>query len=169
MNAYVLTISDSGAAGKRVDTAGPAVCKILTNAGYKVAGNDILADDYSSIVRRLTELTDDNYNLIITTGGTGFSKRDITPEATEAVITRKTPGLNEYMRMQSAQIANRAMLSRATSGIKDNSLIINLPGSEKAASENLQFILPLLKHGIDILTGADSNCGVPINNNSTTE
>ncbi len=153
MNALVLTISDKGAIGQRVDTAGPAVAKLLTTNGYEVVDNPILPDDYNQIVHSLNSAVANNINLIITVGGTGFSKRDITPEATEAVITRKTPGLNELMRLESLKITNRAMLSRATSGLKDNSLIINLPGSEKAATENLQFILPILEHGLQIFLG----------------
>lgn len=159
MNAIVLTISDKGSVGERVDTAGPAVSKLLTTAGYTILDTDILPDDYEQIVSNLQELVDKQVNLIITVGGTGFSKRDITPEATKAVIERETPGLNEMMRLESYKITNRAMLSRATSGICQNSLIVNLPGSEKAAKENLNFILPVLQHGLDILLGFDANCG----------
>lgn len=163
MNAIVLTISDKGSQGKRIDTAGPAVCKMLTEVGYEVIDNPILPDEFDLIVNNLNKYVERNVSLIITAGGTGFSKRDITPEATKAVITRATPGLDEVMRLTSMQITNRAMLSRATSGLKDNSLIINLPGSEKAATENLASILPTLKHGLQILLGHDSNCGVEVN------
>lgn len=162
MNALVLTISDKGSRGERIDTAGPSVCKALEVAGYDVIDNIIIADDYDQIVTNLNRAVNNNINLIITAGGTGFSKRDITPEATKAVIERETPGLNELMRLESFKITNRAMLSRATSGLKDNSLIVNLPGSEKAATENLSFILPILEHGLQILLGEDSNCGVPL-------
>lgn len=161
MNALVLTISDKGSVGERVDTAGPAVSQLLTTNGYTVLDNPILPDDFEQIVSSLNQAVNDNINLIVTVGGTGFSKRDITPEATLAVVERLTPGLNELMRFESLKITNRAMLSRATSGLKDNSLIINLPGSEKAAVENLQFVLPILEHGLQILLGEDSNCGVP--------
>lgn len=160
MNAIVLTISDKGSRGERVDTAGPAVCKLLTTNGYEVVDNIIIPDDFDMIKDNLNKHVEMDINLIITAGGTGFSKRDITPEATKAVIERETPGLNELMRLESLKITNRAMLSRATSGIKNNSLIINLPGSKKAATENLQFILPILKHGLEILLGLDSNCGI---------
>lgn len=162
MNALVLTISDKGSRGERVDTAGPRVCKMLTAAGYNVTDNIIIADDFKQIVSELEAAVDANINLIVTAGGTGFSKRDITPEATKAVITRETPGLNELMRFESLKVTNRAMLSRATSGLKNNSLIINLPGSEKAAAENLSFVLPILEHGLQILLGSASDCGLPI-------
>lgn len=162
MNAVVLTISDKGAKGLRVDTAGPAICQLLTNAGYEVLENIIIADDFTQIVTHLKQYISADINLIITAGGTGFSRRDITPEATKAVITRETPGLNELMRIESYKITNRAMLSRATSGLNNNSLIINLPGSEKAATENLNSILPILNHGLDILLGNDSDCGVSL-------
>ncbi len=159
MKAIVITISDKGSVGKRIDTAGPAIVKLLEEANFKVIDNPILPDDYNTIVDALNKSVSNNINLIVTVGGTGFSKRDVTPEATEAVIERKTPGLNETMRFESSKITNRAMLSRATSGIKNNSLIINLPGSKKAAAENLSFIIPSLEHGLKILLGLDSNCG----------
>ncbi|WOO87258.1 MogA/MoaB family molybdenum cofactor biosynthesis protein [Mollicutes bacterium LVI A0039] len=162
MKAIVLTISDKGAIGQRVDTAGPAVTKLLEAHGYEVIDNPILPDDFEQIVSSLNQAVNNEISLILTVGGTGFSKRDITPEATQAVITRQTPGLNELMRLESLKITNRAMLSRATSGLKDNSLIVNLPGSEKAATENLGFILPILEHGLKILLGEDANCGVPV-------
>lgn len=162
MNAIVLTISDKGSRGERVDTAGPAVCKLLSANSYEVVDNIIIPDDFDMITNNLNKYVEMGINLIITAGGTGFSKRDITPEATKAVIERETPGLNELMRLESLKITNRAMLSRATSGLKDNSLIINLPGSEKGATENLEFILPILQHGLQILLGEDSNCGVPV-------
>lgn len=160
ISAKVLTISDKGSQGLRVDTAGPRVCKELEANGFNVVENIIIPDDYDMIVKKLEEYVLEDINLIITVGGTGFSKRDITPEATKAVVERETPGLNELMRLESLKITNRAMLSRASSGIKNNSLIINLPGSEKAAAENLNCLFPILKHGLEILLGLDSNCGV---------
>ncbi len=165
MNALVLTISDKGSVGQRIDTAGPAVCGMLQDHNYHVVDNPILPDDFGAIKQALLEAVNKNINLIITVGGTGFSKRDITPEATKAVIKRETPGLNELMRFESMKITKRASLSRATSGIVDNTLIVNLPGSEKAAVENLGFIIEQLKHGLEILLGLDANCGVEIKNN----
>lgn len=162
MKTIVITVSDKGSRGERVDTAGPAVCEILNNNNYQVVDNIIVPDEYDIIVSKLNEYVAAGINLIITTGGTGFSKRDITPEATKAVIERETPGLNELMRFESLKVTNRAMLSRATSGLKDNSLIVNLPGSEKAARENLQTLIPILGHGLDILVGKDADCGVPV-------
>ncbi len=158
MTTTVLTVSDKGFNGQRIDTAGPAVVKMLNEAGFNVLENKILADEYNQIVNYLTTCVNQKINLVITVGGTGFSKRDITPEATNFVIERQTPGLNELMRLESYKLTNRAMLSRATSGIKDDTLIINLPGSEKAATENLSFILPILIHGLQILLGTASEC-----------
>lgn len=164
MNAIVITVSDKGSRGERIDTAGPAVSALLSTNGYDVIDNIIIPDELELISNALSQYIDQDINLIITAGGTGFSKRDVTPEATKAVIERETPGLNEMMRLESYKITNRAMLSRATSGIKDNSLIVNLPGSEKAATENLEFILPVLKHALEILLDVDSDCGVPVKN-----
>ncbi|MFV0246691.1 MAG: molybdenum cofactor biosynthesis protein B [Mycoplasmatales bacterium] len=162
MNCVVITVSDKGSQGLREDTAGPAVSNLLEQNDYQVLENSIIPDDFDLIVNTLEEYVSKDINLILTVGGTGYSKRDVTPEATNKVVTRLTPGLNETMRYQSSKVTNRAMLSRASSGIKDNSLIINLPGSKKASVENLKFILPSLKHGLDILLGNDSNCGVEV-------
>ncbi len=162
MKAIVLTISDKGYTGERIDTAGPAIKHMLIEHGYETLDTIIIPDDYAMIKAELNHQIDNQVNLILTAGGTGFSKRDITPEVTNEVVERLTPGLNEAMRLESLKITNRAMLSRASSGIKDNSLIVNLPGSEKAATENLSFILPSLHHGLQILLGEDANCGVPV-------
>lgn len=159
MRAYVLTVSDKGSVGKRIDTAGPAVCQLLETNGYEVIQNDIVNDDKQNIINKLNWAIDNDINLVCTAGGTGFSKRDITPEATLEVIERLTPGLNELMRYESLKITPKAMLSRATSGIKNNTLIINLPGSKKAATENLQAVIPILDHGLKILIGEEGECG----------
>lgn len=159
MRAYVLTVSDKGSVGKRIDTAGPAVCQLLEKNGYEVIQNDIVNDDKQNIIEKLNWAIDNDINLVCTAGGTGFSKRDITPEATLEVIERLTLGLNELMRLESLKITPKAMLSRATSGIKDNTLIINLPGSKKAATENLEAVIPILEHGLKILVGEDGECG----------
>ncbi len=162
MRAIVITISDKGYIGERIDTAGPAIKNMLIDHKYNVLETVIVPDEYQMIKNELLKQIDDDVNLILTVGGTGFSKRDITPEVTNEVVDRLTPGLNEAMRYESLKITNRAMLSRASSGIKNNSLIVNLPGSEKAATENLSFILDTLFHGLQILLGEDANCGVPI-------
>lgn len=160
MKAVVITVSDKASIGKRIDTAGPAVKKILKSHNYEVGDIVVIPDEKSLIINQLNYFIDQEINLIITVGGTGFSKRDITPEATKAVIERQTPGIDEMMRQKSSEITNRAILSRATSGIKDSSLVINLPGSEKSATENLNFVISPLKHGLEILLGLDSECGI---------
>ena len=152
-NAAVITISDRAYSGEYTDRSGPAVSELLKSHGFKVIKTAIIPDDKDEIIRTLTELSDEGIDLILTSGGTGFSKRDVTPEATKALIERETPGLCEYMRMKSSQITDRAILSRSVSGIRKDSLIINLPGSPKAATENLSFIIDALLHGLDMLKG----------------
>lgn len=159
MRAYILTISDKGSQRLRQDTAGPEVQRILSEAGYEVLGITIIPDEEDIIIAKLKEHIENKVNLILTVGGTGFSKRDVTPEATLKVVDKLTPGISEYMRLKSLEITDRAMLSRAVSGIKDDTLIINLPGSKKAAKENLESILPTLKHGLEILLALDTDCG----------
>ncbi|MDO4174983.1 MAG: molybdopterin-binding protein [Eubacteriales bacterium] len=157
--AAVLTISDKGAAGLREDTSGPAVCRMAKEHGYHVTHTAILPDDFDLLVQQLTTLCDeDRVDLILTTGGTGFAPRDITPEATEAVITRKAPGIAEAMRAGSMAITPRAMLSRATAGIRAKALIVNLPGSPKGAVENLGFVIDTIGHGIALLKAAEREC-----------
>ena len=157
----VLTMSDKGSKGEREDLTGPAIIEIVNHKGFKVDYYKVIPDDFDTIVKELTYICDElKIELILTNGGTGFSKRDVTPEATEKVIERKVPGIAEAMRLKSLQITPKAMLSRAISGIRGETLIINLPGSPKAAKENLEFILPAVPHGIDILTGRDSECAV---------
>ena len=158
--AAVVTLSDKGAAGEREDKSGPLICGILTEAGYEVVESVLLADDRAAIERELIRLADQRQvNVVFTTGGTGFSKRDVTPEATIAVCDRMATGIAEAMRWYSLQITPRAMLSRQTSGIRGGTLIINLPGSPKACREDLDFILPSLAHGLGILRGTDGECG----------
>ncbi len=159
--AAVLTISDKGARGERKDTSGPALCGMLENADYEVIYQNIIPDEMEEIKGELLKCADELHaTLVLTTGGTGFSPRDITPEATLAVIERETRGIPEAMRAESMKITPRGCLSRSVAGIRGSSLIINLPGSEKAARENLEAVLPAIGHGLDMLASAGSaDCG----------
>ena len=155
----VITASDAGSRGEREDRSGPAVEKMAAEAGFSVVSSQMLPDDQEMLSQAMRELCDRNAaDLILTTGGTGFSPRDVTPEATLSVIERAAPGIPEAMRYYSLQITGRAMLSRAQAGIRGGTLIVNLPGSPKAASECLSAVLPHLTHGLEILTGRASNC-----------
>lgn len=157
--AAVITLSDKGASGKRADTSGPLVQQMLTKAGYDVVETLLLADEKDVLERQMIRLSDKRQvSLIITTGGTGFSERDITPEATIAVCDRMARGIAEALRAYSMTITKRAMLSRAESGIRKKTLIVNLPGSPKAVQEELDFLLPQLWHGLEILRGTVSEC-----------
>lgn len=157
----IITLSDKGAAGQRVDQSGPLIREILEKEGkYQVMKEIILPDDPGSLKAELISMCDvEGLELILTTGGTGLSPRDNTPEATMAAATRNVPGISEYMRAKSFEITPKAMLSRGVSVIRNRTLIINLPGSPKAVSENLGFILPALGHGLDILLERDGECG----------
>ena len=158
--AAVVTVSDKGAQGLREDRSGPAVCALLEQAGWKVTATALVPDDYDRIRETLLRLCDrDGVCLVVTTGGTGFTKRDITPEATASVIERFTPGIPEAMRAESIRITPRGMLSRETAGIRGETLIINLPGSVKAASECLGAVLPALGHGVEMLRGVNTEHG----------
>ena len=157
--AAIITASDSGYRGEREDLSGPAIKEILEREGYEVISMDILPDDQVMLAGKLQEIADsEKAELILTTGGTGFSERDVTPEATEEVIERKVPGIPEAIRAYSMTITKRAMLSRATAGIRGKTLIVNLPGSPKAVKESLEFLLPNLEHGLGILRGSEGEC-----------
>ena len=158
LDAAVITASDKGSRGEREDASGAAIREILTAEGYDVAGYSIVPDEREELEREMTLWSDRGVGLILTTGGTGFSVRDVTPEATRAVIDREAPGIAEAMRALSMKVTPRAMLSRATAGLRKRSLIVNLPGSEKAVRECLGFILPQLQHGIEILRGDAGEC-----------
>ena len=158
--AIVLTISDKGARGERTDTSGPALAELLEGAGFTVLRREILPDEYEEIRSALLRYCDrEQVCLVCTTGGTGFSKRDVTPEATLSVVERLTPGIPEAMRAESLRITPRGMLSREAAGIRGDTLIVNCPGSEKAARECLGAVLPALRHGIDMLRGWAGECG----------
>ena len=159
--AAVITVSDKGSRGERVDTSGPMLEKLVSEHGYQVVHTAIIPDDLEKIKSELIVCCDEQQAaLVLTTGGTGFSPRDVTPEATKAVIERETPGLPELMRAESMKITPRGCLSRSAAGIRGRSLIINLPGSEKAARENLLAVLDSLEHGLQMLYSEGSaDCG----------
>lgn len=160
--AGILTMSDKGSRGERVDVSGEVIREILSARGFAVADYKLIPDDYDQIRHELIRMADDlKLDLVLTTGGTGFSLRDITPEATKSVMTRDVPGISEAMRLESLKITKRAMLSRAASVLRGNTLIINLPGSPKACRENLESVIDTVLHGLDILTGKDQECAVP--------
>lgn len=157
--AAVLTVSDRSFRGQRPDAAGPLVAEVLKEAGYEVTSLEVVPDEQPEIETALCRVADaQQAELLVTTGGTGFAPRDVTPEATLAVCDRLTPGIPEAMRYASMQITSRAMLSRAQAGIRKQTLIINLPGSPKAARENLEAVLPALSHGLEMLSGKPADC-----------
>jgi molybdopterin adenylyltransferase len=148
----VLTVSDRSARGERPDSSGPALVDLIKSKGWEVTHSGILPDDISILRESLAAWADrGDADIILTTGGTGFAPRDITPEATRAVIEREAPGLVEAMRSASGVKSPHAMLSRAVAGMRGKVLIINLPGSPKAAVENLQIVLPALEHAVQLL------------------
>jgi molybdopterin adenylyltransferase len=149
----ILTVSDRSSRGERADASGPALVKLVEEQGWSVDRQALLPDDRAAIQELLAAWADGGeLDVILTTGGTGFSPRDITPEATRAVIDREAPGLAEAMRAASLKITLHAMLSRIVTGIRRKTLIINLPGSPKGAAENLQVVIPVLPHAIQLLT-----------------
>ena len=156
--AAVITVSDKGARGERKDTSGPAVKAMLEEAGFEVVYTNIIPDEKEQIEAELIRCADERkIALVMTTGGTGFSQRDITPEATLAVIERETRGIPEAMRWASLQITPRGCLSRSAAGIRGKTLIVNLPGSEKAAKENLAAVIDPIGHGMDMLFSEGSS------------
>ncbi len=159
MKVVVMTLSDKGYVGEREDASGPVIEDMVKAKGYTVVDRILLPDDRTMIAMKMMELCENKVcDMILTTGGTGFSKRDITPEATRDVIEREAPGICEAMRYHSLQITKRAMLSRAVAGIRRETLIINLPGSPKAVKESLEFIISELSHGLEILKGSATEC-----------
>ena len=161
--AAVITVSDKGSRGERIDTSGPAVAEKLMEAGFEIAYQSIIPDEQPQIEAELIKCADQlGLNLVVTTGGTGFSPRDVTPEATLAVVERETRGIPEAMRAESMRITPRGCLSRAAAGIRGRTLIVNLPGSKKAALENLGAVMDAIGHGMDMLASAGSaDCAAP--------
>jgi molybdopterin adenylyltransferase len=157
----ILTVSDRAAQGIRADASGPALAAFVTSRGWQVSASKVIPDDFNAIREALLEWTSTGrVDVILTTGGTGFSPRDITPEATLAVLERSAPGLAEAMRLASLRVTPHAMLSRSVTGIRSRTLIINLPGSPKAAVENLQVVVDVLPHAVQLLTeDPDSEAG----------
>lgn len=155
----ILTISDKGSRNERIDLTGPAIKESLDKNIYNAEYYKIIPDEMDLICEELIFMCDElKLDLVLTNGGTGFAKRDVTPEATLKVIQREAPGIPEAMRQMSLSITPKAMLSRAAAGIRNSTLIINLPGSPKGATENLSFILSALPHGIEILKGTGGEC-----------
>lgn len=156
----VITASDKGSVGERKDTSGPLIAEILKDIGGVLEEYIIVPDERETIAKTLISMCDEaKLDVVFTTGGTGFSPRDVTPEATLDVVDRLAPGISEAIRMKSLSITPKAMLSRAVSGIRRQTLIVNLPGSPKGVRESLEVILPALSHGIGILKGVEGECG----------
>lgn len=159
LTAAVITVSDKGSQGLREDTSGPALVGMLEESGYTVAYTTIIPDDFDAIQRELKRCADEkDICLVLTTGGTGFSPRDVTPEATEGVLERRAPGIPEAMRAESMRITPMGCLSRETAGIRKRTLIINLPGSKKASTENFSAVIKPVRHGIEVLRGVTGDC-----------
>lgn len=158
MNIGILTISDRGARGEYEDRSGPLIAKMMTEkTPWSISHRAVVADDFETIVNTLRQWCDEGVNLLLTSGGTGFAPRDITPEATRRVIERETPGIVEALRAESLKITKHAMLSRAAAGIRGTTLIINMPGSPKAVKENLDVLLPVLPHALELIVGASGS------------
>ncbi len=159
MRVAILTVSDKGSRGERVDESGKIIKEMMEKEGNEVVFYQVIPDEKRLIAKDLRILVDnEKVDLILTTGGTGFSLRDVTPEATLSVIDKVVPGFTEAMRAESLKITPNAMLSRAVSGIRGKTLIINLPGSPKAVRECLEVVLPAIPHGIKILRGEGGEC-----------
>jgi molybdenum cofactor synthesis domain-containing protein len=161
MKVGILTVSDKGARAEREDKSGPAIREIMEANGAEILRYRVVPDEPDLIRAALIEWSDEGIDLILTTGGTGFSPRDWTPEATKAVMERETPGISEAIRQAGMEKTPTAMLSRAAAGIRKSTLIINLPGSEKGVRESLEAIMDALPHGIEILKGTAIECGKP--------
>lgn len=159
MRVAIITASDKGSKGEREDISSKVIEEIIKKQGFKLESYTLLPDEREILSNCMKNICDnEKADLILTTGGTGFSVRDITPEATLDIIERRADGIVEAMRYSSLQITKRAMLSRAVAGIRKNTLIINLPGSPKAVRENLEFIIDSIEHGVEILKGSASEC-----------
>ena len=156
----IITVSDKGYHGEREDRSGKYIIQYFKEKGWEIADYEIIPDEKDMISKKLKDISDnEKANLILTTGGTGFSPRDVTPEATEEVIEKRAPGFDEIIRIEGRKKTPRAILSRGVSGIRKKTLIINLPGSIRGVKDSLELIYFPLPHGIDILTGRDMECG----------
>lgn len=160
----VITVSDRSSRGERADASGPAIRDWALSKGHRVVSEVIVPDEFSRIRDELVRCADEGIEIIFTTGGTGFSVRDVTPEATLSVLEKNAPGIAEVMRMRSLAITPHAMLSRAVAGIRGRSIIVNLPGSPKAVKENLAAIEEALPHAVSVLQGSVSDCATPVRN-----
>lgn len=155
----IVTSSDKGARGERIDLSGPIIAELVKEKGYEVISEVIVPDEKDELMNAMVHMTDElKVDLILTTGGTGFSRRDVTPEATISICDREANGIAEAIRYYSLSITPRAMLSRAVSGIRGDTLIVNLPGSPKAVKEALDYALDSIHHGLEILTNKTSDC-----------
>jgi molybdopterin adenylyltransferase len=162
-NAGIITVSDKGSQGKRQDLSGPAIAEMLAGAGIQIKKTLIIPDEVDQISEAIIQFADvEKLDLILTTGGTGVSPRDLTPDATLKVIDKEVPGMAEAMRLASMKITPHAMISRAIAGIRGRCLIINLPGSPKGAKENLAAVLPALQHTIEKIKGDDRDCATSL-------
>ncbi|WP_420642472.1 molybdopterin adenylyltransferase [Candidatus Leptofilum sp.] len=158
MQVGILTVSDRGARGEYEDRSGPILADIVQNyTPWQVSQRAIVPDEMEAIINTLIDWCDAGVNLILTSGGTGFAPRDVTPEATKAVLERETPGIAEALRAESLKITRHAMLSRAVAGIRGRTLIINMPGNPKAVRENMDVLLPILPHALELLTEAPNS------------
>jgi molybdenum cofactor synthesis domain-containing protein len=161
-SAGIITVSDKGSQGKRQDLSGPAIAEMLAGSTISIKHTLIIPDEIDQIQEAIIKFADiDKLDLILTTGGTGVSPRDVTPDATLVVINKEVPGMAEAMRIASSKITPHAMISRAVAGIRGTCLIINLPGSPKGAKENLAVILPALKHAMEKIKGDPRDCAAP--------
>ena len=162
-NAGIITVSDKGSQGKRQDLSGPAIAEMLAGAAIQIRKTLIIPDEVDQISEAIIQFADiEKLDLILTTGGTGVSPRDLTPDATRKVIDKDVPGMAEAMRYASMKITPHAMISRAVAGIRGRCLIINLPGSPKGARENLAVVLPALQHAIEKMKGDDRDCATSL-------
>jgi molybdenum cofactor synthesis domain-containing protein len=162
MNVAVITVSTRSAAGEREDTSGPAICALVEETIGKIVHYAVVSDDQSAIRGELIRVCDEvGADIAFTLGGTGLAPSDVTPESTMAVIERAVPGISETIRAQSLEKTNRAMLSRGVAGVRRHTLIINMPGSEKAARESFDIVMPVLGHAVELIHGSVKDCGRP--------
>ena len=163
MNVAVITVSTRSAAGDRDDTSGPALCALVEETIGRVVHYTVVSDDQSAISSELIRVCDEICaDIAFTLGGTGLAPSDVTPESTKSVIEREVPGISETMRAQSLVKTNRAMLSRGVSGVRRNTLIVNMPGSEKAVRESFEIVMPVLSHAVELIHGSVKDCGRPV-------